>query len=130
MEIKLSEKESEEYFYNSLCNGLGYFQGNGLELRYEKDDYKAAKQKLAENRETPVCFEEVLMEILREGKSIMAIDDECDGEYTRTITLKEVHERVQNTPADHLLDMVNETDDASTADVILQTVFFNEVIFG
>jgi hypothetical protein len=46
------------------------------------------------------------------------------------ITINDVYERVQNTPLDHLLNMINEEDDADTADVILQTVFYNEVVFG
>ena len=42
----------------------------------------------------------------------------------------DVHERVQNTDTRHLLDAINEKDDADTADVILQSVFYGEVIFG
>jgi imidazole glycerol phosphate synthase subunit HisF len=45
-------------------------------------------------------------------------------------TINDVYKRVQNTPLDHLLNMINEEDDAETADVILQTVFYNEVVFG
>jgi hypothetical protein len=41
-----------------------------------------------------------------------------------------VHERVSKTPVKHLLNAVNEDGDAVTADVILQTVFFEEVVFG
>ena len=46
------------------------------------------------------------------------------------ITINDVYERVQNTPFGHLLNMIEEDDDAETADVILQTVFYNEVVFG
>lgn len=125
MEIKLTPKESEDYFYNALCNGLGYMSGYGLSVDYNKEDYKKAKESLTEP-----CYEDVFMEMLRKGGKLTLIDEECDGEYTRSITLKEIHERVQKTDPDHLLDMVNENDDAITADVILQTVFFEEIIFG
>ena len=40
------------------------------------------------------------------------------------------HDKVQNAPAERILEMANENDDADTADVILQSVFFGEVIYG
>ena len=58
------------------------------------------------------------------------VDHECDGEYTRSISIKDVHERVSKTPIRHLMDMINEDGDAVTSDVVLQTVFFEDVIFG
>jgi len=126
MEIKLTPKESEDYFYNALCNGLGYMIGYGLSVDYDKKDYQNAKKSLGESP----CYEDVLMEMLRKGGKLTLIDEECGGEYTRSITLKEIHERVQKTEHRFLLDMVNEEDDADTADQILQTVFFEEIIFG
>jgi hypothetical protein len=37
---------------------------------------------------------------------------------------------VSNTPIKHLMDAINENGDAITADVIIQTVFLNDVIYG
>ena len=64
------------------------------------------------------------------GGSLTFVDIECEGEYTRTISLADVHKRVAKTPIDHLMDMIKETDDAVTADVLIQTVFFEDIIFG
>ena len=125
MKILLTPAESEKFFYNSLCNGLGYIQGYDLELSFNEKDYKAARKKL-----NSPCFEDVLMQVLRDGKSLKMIDHGCDGEYTKEITLKDVHEKVQTTDAKWLLQMEHEEDDAVTADCILQTVFFGEIIFG
>lgn len=132
MEIKLTPQESEEYFYNALCNGLGYTtSGYGLSLDYSDKDYADAVTKLRnDNTKSLACFEDVLMEMLRMGKTLTMVDEETDEDNTFTITLKEVHERVSNTPTRHLMDMINENDDADTADVIIQTVFFNEIVFG
>lgn len=129
MKIILEKQESEEIFFNAMCNGLGYVTGYGLELDYKQEDYAAAKAALKEKGESP-CIEDVLMEILKRGGGITLVDVECEGEYTSTITLKDVHERVSQAPANHILDMVNEQDDACTADVILQSVFFQDIIFG
>jgi len=131
MEIKLTPQESEECFYDALCNGLDYVSSYGISLDYSEEDYAEAKKKLAVDRpDFFPCFEDVLMEMLKMGKTLTMVDEEGDEDNNSTITLKEVHERVSNTPVRHLMDMINENDDAETADVIIQQVFFNEIIFG
>jgi len=131
MQIKLENHESEEMFHTALCNGLGYMSGYGLEFEFKKEDYESAKRNLREAApDSTVCYEDVLMQILREGGSLTMTDVECDGAYTSSVSLADVHNRVQQTPAKFLMDMVNEQDDADTADVILQTVFFEEIVFG
>lgn len=131
MEIKLTPKESEEYFHNAMCNGIGMLSNSGLEFDYDDADYEEAKKSLkAKDSNQTICREDVWMEILRIGKKLRVNDIEGAGEYTREITLKEVHERVQNTQINHLTDMIEENDDAVTADVILQRVFFDDLIFG
>lgn len=128
MTIKLTPEESEEYFFNALCNGLGYMEsGYGLDLRYDIPQFQEASKKLKEIRLSP-CYEDVLMQLLKDGHEINLYDTE--GEEDHIIKLKDVHDKVQNAPAERILEMANENDDADTADVILQSVFFGEVIFG
>lgn len=131
MKILLEKTESEELFYNSLCNGLGYIGGYGLELTFDDDDYEKAKKTLKRlTPDTTICYEDVLMQVLREGGELTLIDHECEGEYTSKIKMEDVHERVVLTPIRHLTDAINERDDAETADCIIQSVFYKEVIFG
>jgi len=129
MEIKLTPAEAEQYFYNALCNGLGYFQQYGVEVDFTKQAYQKAKKRI-EKRKDSCCYEDVLMEILRGGDKLEVIDENDDPDLNVSITLADVHERVAKTPIKHLMDMVNENDDAETGDVILQSVFFQDVIFG
>jgi len=128
--INLTAELSEEMFHNALCNGLGYISGYGLSLGYEKEDYRNAKSKLTDSSEFGgVCYEDVLIQILRDGNTLLLVDEE-GGEDSAMISLADVHSRVQETPLDYLMQMLNEEDDAVTADVILQTVFLGEVIYG
>jgi hypothetical protein len=130
MKIILEKNEAEEIFFNAMCNGLGYVtSGYDLELDFNDEEYKAAATKLKDAGTSP-CFEDVLMQMLRDGNSITLVDIGCEGEYTKSITLKDVHERVALTPTSHLMDMINENDDACTADVVLQSVFFEDIVFG
>lgn len=127
MQIILTEEESLKYFHNALCNavGTGYTNSYGVELTYDEEQYHLAQLKL----DKP-CFEDVLIQILKDGGSLTMEDIEGDGENTKSITIKDVYEKVQLTPYGVLCDMIDEQDDAETADVILQTVFYGEVIFG
>jgi hypothetical protein len=124
MKVVLTHEESENLFFDALCNGLGYVEsGYNLELEFSDLEYEDAKKKLSGG-----CYEDILMGILRNGGSLTLKD--LDDAYTETIFLKDVHERVADTPIRHLLDAINEQGDAVTADVIIQSVFFREVVFG
>ncbi len=130
MQIILTPQESEEFFHTSLCNSLGYLTDYGIYLKYKKESYKEAKEQLQEkNPDTMVCYEDVIMQILKNGKKIFFIDEE-DEDNTKSVTLKDVHEKVQKTPAEHLIAMQEERDDAETGDAILQTVLYGDIIYG
>ena len=129
MNINLTHEESEAHFYNAICNGLGELRYYDLELDYDAKEYKAAKQQLSNKQpDTQACWEDVLMEMLRSSNTLWVVDSN-DGER-HPITLDLVHERVQQTPVNHLMNAINENDDATTADCIIQTVIYGEVIYG
>ncbi len=131
MKIILEPQESEKMFHNALCNGLSYISGYGLTLEVDEQDYKAASQKLkSEKPNETIFYEDVLLEVLRMGNTLSMVDEEGEGENNSTIRLSDVHERVPQTPIRFLTDMINENDDAETADVIIQTVFYQDIIFG
>jgi hypothetical protein len=131
MNIILTNEESETMFHTALCNGLSYISGYGLDLSYDEQDYKAASQKLkSEKPNEVICYEDVLLEVLRMGNTLTMLDEEGEGENDSTISLSDVHERVSQTPIRFLTDMITENDDAETADVIIQTVFYQDIIFG
>lgn len=125
MKISLTHIESEDYFFNALCNGLHELGNYGIELDYNEDEYKLSRASLGPNAP---CFEDVLMQMLRDGYKLAFTDTEA--EETMFITMNDVHAKVQTTDSRHLLDMINEQDDAVTADVVLQTVIYGEVVFG
>lgn len=131
MEVKLTQQEAEEHFFNALCNGAHYISGYGISIEPKEEDYEAAKQALSARLgdKQAICYEDVWMEILRMGKPLVMVDTE-GAEEPKFVYLKDVHERVAKTEPCHLWNAINEEDDAETADVILQTVFYGEVIFG
>ncbi len=129
MNINLTHEESEAHFYNAICNGLGELKYYDLDLDYDAKEYKAAKQQLnTKQPDTQACWEDVLMEMLRSGNTLWIVDENDNERHP--ITLDLVHERVQQTPVNHLMNAINENDDATTADCIIQTVIYGEVIYG
>jgi hypothetical protein len=125
MQIILTPQESEEFFLSALCNGLEYISGHGLSLFIDEDQYRKAKESLR----LGACYEDVLMQILRQGDALTLVDEE-GGDFSTDITLDMVHNRMSSVPITHLMNMYNEDDDAETADVIIQWVAYQEVIFG
>jgi predicted O-methyltransferase YrrM len=127
MKIILTPEESENIFLNALCNGHG-LSHMGLTIDHDDDQYHRARHNLEKDGISP-CLEDVWVQVLREGGTLTLIDNES-GEDPAVITLADVHNRVSDTDVRHLMDAINEQDDAITAEVILQQVFYGEVIFG
>jgi hypothetical protein len=125
--VKLTADESKEFFYNALCNGMFLMGHYDLEWVVDDDNYETARKQLAEGQS--VCYEDVIMKMLEMGYTISLKD--CSGYgYDATISLEDVINNVNLTPSRHLMDMVNEDDDAVTADAIIQSVFYKNIIFG
>lgn len=123
--IIFSNEEKEEMFYNAMCNALPYVtNGYSLQLDFNEAEYKEARAKL-----NSPCLEDVLMQLLRDGKTIKFIDLEADNEE-HPITLQLIHDNMPKLPIRNALNIINEQDDAEDADVVIQTVIFGEVIFG
>lgn len=125
MTIVLTDEEKVTFFYNALCNIGGYLQGYGLNVNWDEKEYSDAKAKL-----TSPCLEDVLIQILKDGGSLKIEDEEGEGENDATITMASLLANIETTPAERLLEMHNEEDDVVTADCIIQSVAYREVIFG
>ena len=127
MKIQLEKQEALDIFHTSLCNvyGTGYFNGYGLEFIWDEDEYKKAKEKL----QSP-CFEDVILQIIKDGGTLGVLDHECDGEYNAHINEAIILDRMDQVPPQRLLNIINEEDDADDADAVLQTLLYGEVIFG
>jgi hypothetical protein len=130
MNIQLTNQEKEEIFFNAMCNGLSNVSYWEFEIDYNSEDYQSAKESLLNNGKSSVCYEEVFMEMLKTGKSIDFVDLGCDGEYTKSLTMDMIHKNIEKTPMNNLFNVEQEQDDSFDADAILQSVLFEEIIFG
>ena len=127
MKIKLESSEVQELIFNALCNGLGYISSYGLSVQMLKEEYNLAKKSVGFL--TTICYEDVLMAHLRGGNNLTFYDSE--QEKVVGFNLLTAHKNLEKPSCvSAVLDMINEDDDAVTADVILQHCLYGEVIFG
>lgn len=130
MKIQLTKQEAEKYFHNALCNGLGYFESYGIELLINDDEYEKATKtaKDEDGGKGKACYEDVLIQMLRNGNTLLAEDSNSNETYT--LTLDKMYTQMHEVPVNRLMEMVNERDDADTADIILQVCFIGEHTYG
>jgi hypothetical protein len=126
--IKLTSEESKKFFYNALCNGMHQMKYYDLAWVIDVNQYNAARE-LVTGGEYGVCREDVIMKMLEMGYTISLKDLNEDG-HDATIGMEDVINNVQLAPSGHLMDMINQNDDADTADAIIQSVFYKDIIFG
>ena len=130
-QITLTNEKAEEIFFEALCNGQYYLGDYGFELDYPVIEYAKAKKELesktTELNEYSIAWEDVLMQILRNGHELRLIN--VEEEEIFSITLQDVYKNMHLVPTFHLMDMINHKDDAVTADAILQTIFFKDIVY-
>lgn len=132
-QITLTNKKAEAIFFDALCNGQYYLSDYGFGLFYSRKEYIKAKKELESQftENYSIAWEDVLMQILRNGQTLklVSIHDDEDEREIFSITLEDVYKNMALVPNFHLLAMINGKDDAITADAILQTIFFKDIVY-
>lgn len=92
------------------------------------EQYVAAKA-LLKQKSKYVCYEDILLQVLKSGGSLIAKD--CEGdEDPCEIVLVDVLTNIELVPIKTLMEFANEQDDADSADIVLQYCFFGEIIYA
>lgn len=76
MKIIFEKSEAEQYFFDAMCNSLNQISYYGCYMQYKDKDYKQAKEKLESTMDTMICYEDILMQILRDGNTLTIVDEE------------------------------------------------------
>jgi hypothetical protein len=130
MEIRLTNQEAENIFHTALCNGLSQLGNYGLELVYSDKHYEEAKSIIKKDKPNEmICYEDVLMKILKMGYQLTLKDNE-GGEDDVVFKIIDVYTGMKRVPHKQIIQMVDEEDDAYTADIILQYVILGDHVYG
>lgn len=149
MKILFEDKEVLAILHDVFSNGaLGYLGISSVVLNKKgsyKNDYLSAKKRLQEkNPDQMICYEDVLIEILRGINDDPNISKDCnyylefideEAVETHQLTLIKAKENFQNAEGhliENMIDIVKDTGvvDAEQGYCILQQAIFGEVIFG
>lgn len=130
VEIKFeTDEEILDVIYSALANGgLMELRHCHVDLDVSEEDYSKARQELKPDDSKSICFEDVLIQILRSGKKLWFIDFETDEKIG--FDYEQAKQYLKETGiSDELLQIVNEEDDAITGFNILQWCLFKEKIY-
>ena len=126
-----TQEEKLKLVYDCLTTGLPTLAMCGFRLDYSHDEYKAAHDSLAERMDPKyICIEDVQAEMLRRGNAITFVDTENDGEFTTALDLNKIESNWDKLPSRDVNDYMAEAWDSITAENMMQSLLFGEVVFG
>lgn len=146
MKIILSDSEVLAAIQYCLENyGTQLLFGAGVEMDYNEILYDEAKARIRRDIQKPslqICYEEVVIRMLKDGHAIQFTDVESN-EYNRELTLKSARENIEiimeGEDANKKLKLIDDlTDifaeegnaDAGTSYRVLQYILYKELIFA
>lgn len=132
MNIQLTNDEKMKIIYECLCTGLPYFRDYGLELNYDQNQYDNARDELKTKSTDIVCFEDILLEIIKTTSNGITFKD-IEGSEPDTIlnmALINDDDKWNKIPLNRINQFITENYDAEDADVLMQYLFFGELIYG
>lgn len=134
VKVNASEDERLHILYSALCNGWNEMLHFGLECDFDGDDYAAARDALIAAGKTAeeLCFEDMLIQLVRNGKAITVSDIELgyEPEIVGYLSLATLNANWDKVPPRILLAYINEEDDAWTAVDFMQVICMGEITRG
>lgn len=116
--------------HDCLCDGLHYFSSYGIEVKVSKRAYNDARTEIKQEG-VELCYEDVWIQVLKDGGSIAFIDVENAGDMTGFLSLSDsTLNNFAKVPFQNIINLLNEEYDAGDCDTILQTLVWGEVVFG
>ena len=141
MNKQIEVKTSMEFAEVTLVL-VGAFEGGSNYWMYQGRDFPAiswgSKLKTL-HRASPWahldlggCYSDVMSWAAKNGKhfKVTVRDDEGEGHNITPLTIERGVQTMQDKYPRHFADMVKENDDATTSDVLLQCILFEEVVYG
>lgn len=121
MKLILEDKEKETIFLTALETLFGDF--NFGKFDYNGIEYQKSKAKL-----NNPSYEEILMQLLKDGNAIIYKDDEDDSLNT-IITLQSIYDAFEKIPISIIITLDEEFYDYNDAHSFMQYILFGEIIY-
>lgn len=126
MKIILEKEEAQELFYNAMCDGINILSKYGHQIQWNDEDYsEIRRQLLADDPKCDICFEDILMEMINEGKSILI----GKGNELLNITLDLIYNNSNKIPYTTLINLIRGDYDSNDIDVYFQHILYGKMIY-
>ena len=129
--INITKKITDGDLINILCGATGSACSWCSDINFDNNCYKKAKNNLIEvyKNNKDICYEDVLLQMLKNGDVITFYDEEDDEEFLLSLDvfIKGI-ERYMSSDDCSSMD-IDEWDDIDF-DGVIQYAFFNELVFG
>jgi hypothetical protein len=140
MNLLLEQEELLTLIHNCFCDGgLELLYYSGIQHNYKGAEFTEARELLQSlNPTEQICYEDVLVQILRSGNCIMFLDNEDDlnevGRLHTTLTKIRLLKAMEDSPTLYsiVVRMLSEDGDydGGDCDSLLQCMLFGTVIYG
>lgn len=129
--VTINKKITDDDLVDILCGATGTACLWCSEIYFSDEAYATAKRKLLDAgiKENDLCYEDVLLQMLKNGDQISFYDEEDDEEYFLSwgVFMNGI-EMYMNSKYCESLD-IDEWDDTDY-DAVIQYAFFGELVFG
>lgn len=132
MKIQLDKSETLNVLHNAFCNGgLTELRYCDVELDLDEKEYDKAAKRLRKNMDEGeiLCYEDVFIEMLKEGKTIHFKDYNDDARIGFNLD-KASDALSKQDSAKEVLETLDGRDDAWTGFNIIQRCLYGDVIYG
>ena len=136
MKITFNIEDATSILYYSFCNGgLSELSYSSVKLSYDVQDYIKVKKELTDSMpNSSICFEDVLIQILKSKNNLVFIDIEADETFE--LSLESALNNFNSlTDTKAVMDLMTILKDDGDADAYycydaLQYALFGELIYG
>lgn len=134
MKVKVEVLELEKDDLVSILSGFmsysNYWCG---EVDWKEEEYEEAKAReialLEDDKEDSVCIEDIMANMLLNGKSLILKDAEGEFEDAE-LTLEYLKSGLNLSFKNNSISLDADDWDAADCDIIIQNAIFNEVVYG
>lgn len=133
MKLNVEVLELEKDDIVCILSGFSVYGGYWATLSWDDNEYSEAKEierSLLDEGDNVVCFEDILANMLLNGKKIIISDSEEDDYEDQELTLEKLIKGLNLSIQENRLSLDSADWDAEDCDVIVQNALFNEVVYG
>ena len=128
--VTATQEERLKVIHTAICNTWLFY--NTLRFKRNQTLHNETRIELQNSgrfKEDVVCFEDILVKMVADGAVIHIIDTE-DDDIVGELSLAKIEKNWDKIDSKDLIYIINENEDADTADNILQYITLGNIVYS